>query len=58
MQDVKKETEKTLSKRSVEALSHFNCGTCKKWFSIGDAPTDRNSYYCPWCGEKSEFLSI
>lgn len=38
-------------KYSIEKLVHFQCENedCKKWFSIGDAPLDRN-YFCPWCG--------
>lgn len=34
---------------SIERLAHFQCADCQKWWSIGDAPLDRN-YYCPWCG--------
>lgn len=36
---------------SVERLVHFQCGSCKKWWSIGDAP-DRDYWYCPWCGAR------
>lgn len=38
---------------SVEKLIHFQCQvkSCKKWFSIGDAPIN-HVYYCPWCGNK------
>jgi len=36
---------------SLERLFHFRCGSCQKWWSIGDAPK-REYWYCPWCGEK------
>lgn len=36
--------------RSIEHLSHFQCCDCSGWFSIGDAPVDRHSWWCPWCG--------
>lgn len=39
-------------KISVEKLSHFQCGACNKWWSIGDA-TKRNKWFCPWCGVSS-----
>ena len=37
---------------SIEKLIHFRCmyPDCGKWWTIGDAPTDRN-YFCPWCGQ-------
>lgn len=41
-------------KKSIERLHHFNCGKCKKWWSIGDAPVDKRDWFCPWCGEKQE----
>ena len=41
--------------RSLEILSHFSCPQCKKWWSIGDAPTDKDEWFCPWCGEKNVF---
>lgn len=41
----------TEGKKSVEYLSHFQCGSCQKWWSIGDAPLDRKVWYCPWCGK-------
>lgn len=37
-------------KISIEILSHFQCSNCTKWWSIGDAPKDREGWYCPWCG--------
>ena len=39
-------------KKSVEKLAHFQCESCNKWFSIGDAPEYREDWYCPWCGKK------
>jgi hypothetical protein len=44
--------------RSLESLSHFWCGSCKKWWSVGDAPTKRKEWYCTWCGEKNIFTQI
>lgn len=35
---------------SVEKLTHFKCKFCKKWWSIGDAPSDKLEWFCPWCG--------
>lgn len=43
-------------KISNEILSHFRCGKCDKWWSIGDAPCQEN-WFCPWCGEKNKTLS-
>jgi len=37
-------------KRSIEKLSHFQCGACNKWWSVGDAPQDKKEWYCCWCG--------
>ncbi|MEX0931188.1 MAG: hypothetical protein WDZ88_00395 [Candidatus Paceibacterota bacterium] len=34
---------------SREVLSHFRCGECAGWWSIGDAPK-RKLWFCPWCG--------
>jgi ubiquitin C-terminal hydrolase len=45
----KKQTESGIS-YSVEHLHHFNCGSCKRWWSIGDVPKGKKSWYCPWCG--------
>jgi predicted RNA-binding Zn-ribbon protein involved in translation (DUF1610 family) len=36
---------------SIETLVHFQCTYCEGWFSIGDAPLQGMSYYCPWCGK-------
>jgi len=42
---------------SVEHLAHFQCGHCKKWWSIGDAPV-REYWFCPWCGAKLKVQKI
>ena len=36
--------------RSVEQLSHFRCGSCNKWWSVGDASLSKKKWWCPWCG--------
>lgn len=41
-------------KTSEETLVHFQCSTCTKWWTIGDAPKDKKEWYCPWCGIKSK----
>jgi len=42
-----------MATHSIERLVHFQCGSCEKWWSIGDAPIDTHSqWYCPWCGVK------
>lgn len=43
-----------LLSKSMEELWHFNCGACKKWWSIGDAPADKKEWWCPWCGQRNE----
>lgn len=45
---MKKENSKILL--SIEQLHHFNCGACKKWWSIGDAEKQKKEWFCPWCG--------
>ena len=41
-------------KLSRDVLHHFQCGNCKRWWSIGDAHkvdiVDHRQWYCPWCG--------
>jgi hypothetical protein len=44
--------------RSLESLSHFWCASCKKWWSIGDAPLSKKEWFCPWCGEKNIFSQL
>lgn len=42
---------------STEILSHFLCGKCERWWTIGDAPKDSSKCYCPWCGEEQKIKS-
>jgi len=44
-------------KISVERLSHFQCGVCNKWWSVGDAPK-RNKWFCPWCGKERGYKKV
>jgi hypothetical protein len=44
--------------RDIEGLSDFQCGRCEKWWSIGDAPSDRSEWCCPWYGLLDEFDAI
>jgi ribosomal protein L44E len=44
----------TTGKKSTEKLVHFQCGECKKWWSIGDAPK-KIQWFCPWCGKEQKF---
>lgn len=40
---------------SLEKLYHFNCGKCKKWWSIGDwLPNSLHVLTCPHCKETLE----
>ncbi|PTY07917.1 hypothetical protein DB347_06735 [Opitutaceae bacterium EW11] len=52
----KPRAERVTGLRSVETLVHFQCGDCRKWWSIGDAPA-RNVWYCPWCGRQNRFAA-
>lgn len=45
---------------STETLYHFNCPSCKKWWSIAwtsvgvtyfETPAGQNAWWCPWCGK-------
>jgi transcription elongation factor Elf1 len=47
-----KKTPIIKGKKTVEKLSHFQCGHCQKWWAIGDAPLSRQKWYCPWCGKE------
>jgi DNA-directed RNA polymerase subunit RPC12/RpoP len=38
--------------RSIENLNHFRCKNCNKWWSIGDAPKEKEEWWCPWCGKR------
>ena len=44
------------NKRNIELLHHFSCQHCGKWWSIGDAPVEKQEWFCPWCGEKQVFV--
>mgnify|MGYP001599533068 CR=1 FL=1 len=37
-------------KSAIEQLHHFVCVSCKKWWTIGDAPASKKEWFCPWCG--------
>ena len=41
--------------RSIEKLNHFRCQECDKWWSVGDAPEEKEDWHCPWCGERQVF---
>ncbi len=41
-------------KKSEERLVHFSCESCHKWWTIGDAPEEKQGWFCPWCGIKQE----
>jgi rRNA maturation endonuclease Nob1 len=47
-----------MGKISREILYHFQCEQCQKWWSISDAPVDKKSWYCPWCGTLQTFEKI
>ena len=56
----KKPKNKAIKKKepivSIEVLSHFRCGECKGWWSIGDAVLrEKSDWFCPWCGVKNIF---
>jgi len=44
-----------VSKKSVEKLSHFVCGWCRKWWTIGGATQKKSRWHCPWCGKLQKF---
>ncbi len=41
--------------RTIEKINHFSCGKCKKWWSVGDAPSKKKKWFCPWCGMMNEY---
>ncbi len=47
--------KKKKGQRSVEHFNHFRCHVCNKWWGIGDPPSERNIWFCPWCGKEQEF---
>ena len=58
MKKIKKTVKKKLNESvmSVEVISHFRCGKCNGWWSIGDAVLEeKTEWFCPWCGVKNKF---
>ncbi|MDE2038116.1 MAG: hypothetical protein KGI69_02775 [Patescibacteria group bacterium] len=51
---MKRAPKKARGSTSVERFVHFQCGSCKGWWGIGDAPK-RAEWICPWCGLKQSF---
>jgi len=56
-------------KFSQEVLYHFNCGNCKKWWSVADYHLFSNNVpkseqmvpkliICPHCGHKEESIEV
>jgi rubrerythrin len=43
------------AKRTIEKLNHFSCGTCGKWWTVGDAPLSKKEWHCPWCGRINDY---
>lgn len=41
--------------RKIEQLNHFSCDKCGKWWTIGDAPKAKISWFCPWCGSEVKY---
>ena len=41
-------------KFSIEKLYHFNCGKCKRWWSIGDFDINTKTLICPYVDCKHE----
>ena len=46
--------KKIIGKKSTEKLTHFQCGVCRKWWTIGDAPLKKDNWFCPWCGSAQQ----
>ena len=40
----------------VETLHHFTCPSCSGWWSIAMEETDRTEWYCPWCGDNTDYI--
>lgn len=47
-----------ISKKSIELLHHFQCIFCNKWWSVGDAPDDKDKWFCPWCGKENTYKTL
>jgi hypothetical protein len=43
-------------KLSIEMLYHYSCGSCGKWWSIGDHPSPTLSVTCPLCGVQKDVV--
>lgn len=45
---------------SIETLFHFKCGSCLKWWSIGDPKktgwNTKKALFCPLCGHKQKVV--
>ncbi len=41
---------------SLEILTHFHCQKCHRWWTVGDAPAEKQVWFCPWCGYKQNFV--
>lgn len=39
----------------VETLHHFTCPACKGWWSIAMEETNRTDWFCPWCGDETDY---
>lgn len=37
-------------KRINEILTRLQCKSCDKCWCVFDAPTEKKSWFCPWCG--------
>jgi len=46
------------NQRTVENLHHFSCISCSKWWTIGDAPVEKEEWFCPWCGVKNNYERV
>jgi transposase-like protein len=42
---------------SIEHISHYRCGACSKWWSVGDAPKVK-IMFCPFCGLEQKIKTI
>ena len=47
-------TTKSYHGFTVEVLRHYNCGSCSKWWSIGDHQAPGAVLHCPHCGAAGE----
>ncbi|OHA16923.1 MAG: hypothetical protein A3C79_01185 [Candidatus Taylorbacteria bacterium RIFCSPHIGHO2_02_FULL_45_28] len=55
MKKFSKKNKKIVGSISLERFVHFQCGSCRRWWGIGDAPI-RKEWYCPWCAVKQTFV--